>query len=572
VSQHGRAAVKVLKKALPGDTAYARTVREAMLQRLRDEPARPAADRGSRSLRREWSESGVAFASEDAAIQSAHDAAVRTVLECIHDVGEGPVLHEGAGYRGCWLESTGTISAEVLSRFLPSVARATFAQFARHQRVDGLLPYKVTADGPAFSQIQLVTPPARSVWNAYLLTGRTASDREHLSELYRSLSRYDEWLVAHRMTRGTGCLEAFAAFDTGHDNSPRFWHCPDVPFQRDAARCDPESAALPYLAPDLTATLVAQRRHLALMAAEFGDAQAASRWRAEADDAERSLMRECFDEADGTFYDRDRGGAQVRVQSDVLLRVLSCGIGDDAFFDEALRRHVLNTRKFFARYPFTSIALDDPRFDQNFAQNSWGGPTNLLTLLRAPHAFDQHGRHVELGWAMLPTLSALVASSRFPQTLDPFSGTAGFGDGYSPAALCLLDFVERLCGILPRPDGTLWFSAAALPGDLHGARSDAATGYARTVDGVRFELVRTGGRCTVLRDGQDWMSFPDGVRVVTDRAGTPRSVIGMTVGGVRGALESPFGRVAVDVGPNDVLSPLGGESGRETKGVIAPTH
>ena len=33
------------------------------------------------------------------------------------------------------------------------------------------------------------------------------------------------------------------------------------------------------------------------------------------------------------FYDRDALGEPVRVSTDVLLRVLACGIGDDAFFD-----------------------------------------------------------------------------------------------------------------------------------------------------------------------------------------------------------------------------------------------
>ena len=66
------------------------------------------------------------------------------------------------------------------------------------------------------------------------------------------------------------------------------------------------------------------------------------------------------DAEDAFFYDRDKLGRLVKVQSDVLLRVLASEIGDDAFFDATLERYILNTRKFFAKYPFTSIALDDP--------------------------------------------------------------------------------------------------------------------------------------------------------------------------------------------------------------------
>ena len=95
-----------------------------------------------------------------------------------------------------------------------------------------------------------------------------------------------------------------------------------------------------------------------------------------------------YDAEDGFFYDLDKHGRHVKVQSDLLLRVLACEIGDDEFFAQALDRYLLNTRKFFAKYPFTSIALDDPRYDPAYDYNSWAGPSNFLSLIRAPHAFE----------------------------------------------------------------------------------------------------------------------------------------------------------------------------------------
>lgn len=137
-------------------------------------------------------------------------------------------------------------------------------------------------------------------------------------------------------------------------------------------------------------------------------------WRRAHERSVAALFAHCFDETDGLFYDRDRTGAFVRVQSDVLLPVLACEIGDRAFFEASLRNYLLNTRKFFARYPFTSIALDDPRFSQDFSRNSWAGPSNFLSLLRAPHAFEHHGHHVELTWAASPVLAAVcrITASR----------------------------------------------------------------------------------------------------------------------------------------------------------------
>ena len=236
----------------------------------------------------------------------------------------------------------------------------------------------------------------------------------------------------------------------------------------------------------------------------------------------------------------------------MLLRVLACEIGDDALFAGALERYLLNTAKFFAKYPLTSLALDDPRYDPASDHNSWSGPTNFLTLIRAPHAFEAHHRHVELSWILQPTLSALFRADRFPQTLNPFTGEAGFTETYSPAILCLLDFVERLCGIQPRPDGTLWFTGLT-PQQIEHRDIAHETGYGRTVDGQVFELVNSATQMAVYRDGAPLFSAPRGVRVVTDRHGRIRGVVGMRATEVTGELVTGSGRLELALGPNEQL-------------------
>lgn len=496
----------------------------------------------------EWGQSGVAFAASSPQMEAQYYRAIRELLSCIKPtVGAGPILNEGGIYLGCWLESTGTINTEVLSRFTPSVARRTYQSFAEHQRADGLFPYKLTAAGPVFSQIQLVTPLARCVWNHYRLNGH---DRDFLRRMYDAMARYDSWLATWRDTRGTGAVEAFCTYDTGHDLSARFWHVPDSPLGNDPAKYNPDNPLLPFIAPDLTANVACQRTYLARIAEELGED--GSEWRAKAERSIAALFAQCFDEADAFFYDLDNNGRHVRVQSDVLLRVLACEIGDDAFFEEALGRYLLNTRKFFARYPFTSIALDDPRFDHSFDYNSWCGPTNFLSLIRAPHAFEAHDRHVEFTWVLYPILSALFKVGRFAQTLSPFTGREGFTEVYSPAILCLIDFVERLCGIQPRPDGTLWFTGL-VPYQVEHRDEAHETAYGRTVDGRRFELVNTTTLSTAYRDGELLFACPKGVRVVADRQGRITSLIGMSVNEIEGSLRTMDGEVPFRVAANEQL-------------------
>ncbi|MCG7382361.1 hypothetical protein [Paenibacillus sp. ACRRY] len=508
---------------------------EALLNRLRQisiqdfvQPGKPEDE----EIMKEWQESGVRFAASGGGLEQAYYAAIEKLLACIVPMRSGdPVLQEGGIYLGCWLESTGTINAELLSRLLPSVSRATYLSFATHQREDGLLPYKLTENGPSFRQIQLVTPLARSVWNHYQLHGK---DRSFLSTMYTAMTRYDEWITQHRDTRGTGCVEAFSTFDTGHDLSPRFWHVPDTPYQNDPGAYHPDSPILPFLAPDLTANIYCQRMYLSRIAEELGES--GQEWKAKAEFSLDRLFRYCYDEEDQFFYDRDRNDKLVRVQSDVLLRVMACEVGDQHLFDRILRRYLLNTSKFFARYPFTSLAMDDPRFDPSSTYNSWGGPSNFLSLIRAPHAFENHHRYVELTWVLNPILGALSRAKRFAQTLSPWTGEEGFTETYSPAILCLLDYVERLCGIMPVGSEQLWFTGLLPPAMDHGGEVAGSTAYSRTVDEQPFELVNTPDQMVVYRKGSIHIQAPAGIRLITNRSGGLESIIGMSARTIEGEL------------------------------------
>ncbi|OMF80048.1 MGH1-like glycoside hydrolase domain-containing protein [Paenibacillus glucanolyticus] len=521
------------------------------------------------NLLREWQESGVRFAASGGRLEASYYTALEKLLACIVPMaGSEPILQEGGIYLGCWLESTGTINAELLSRLIPSVSKSTYLAFAAHQREDGLLPYKLTENGPSFRQIQLVTPLARSVWNHYQLHGK---DRDFLKTMYKAMAHYDEWIASFRNTRETGCVEAFSTFDTGHDLSPRFWHVPDTPYMNDAAAYHPDSPVLPFLAPDLTANIYCQRIYLARMAEELGGSGAD--WRAKAESSLESLFRYCYDEEDMFFYDRDRNDELVRVQSDVLLRVMVCEVGDREWFDKLLRRYLLNTSKFFAKYPFTSMAMDDPRFDPFSSYNSWGGSSNFLSLIRAPHAFEYHHRYVELTWVLHPILSALSKAKRFAQALSPWTGEEGFTETYSPSILCLLDYVERLCGIMPVGSDQLWFTGL-LPVDMdHGEEVAGNTAYSRTVNGLHYELVNTADRITIYREGSVHIEGPAGIRLVTDRSGHLEGVIGMSVRTIEGELIYQGNSLPIRIKGNEMQRYRGGGLKTERDiGIIYPSY
>ena len=514
----------------------------------------------------EWRASGVRFAAIGGPLEERWHQALRELAQCIRPLAGGPpVLNEGGVYWGTWIEGTGTISTEVLTRFLPQVAHDSHLIYAHHQREDGMLPYKVTNDGPGYSQIQIVTPFARSVWYHYCLAGR---DREYLRTMYDAMARMDSWLVEYRDTRHTGGVEAFCTFDTGHDLSPRFWNVADRGYLGDARRYDPASPIVPFVAPDLTANVACQRAYLARIAQELGED--AAPWRELAQASAAALYEQCFDEDDQVFYDRDVTGAHVRVQSDVLLRVLACEMGDKEFFTASLERYVMNSAKFLGHYGFTSIAMDDPRFDHDYTRNSWAGPSNFLTLVRAPAAFEHHGHVAELGLTVQPVLAAIAGWDRFPQCVDPWSGAAGFTEVYSPSILWFLDAIERHCGILPRPDGELWFSGLTPTRLDHGSAADAVA-YSRTVAGVVYEQVGDDNSVEVYRDGEPWLAFPRGWRIIANTAGNVAAAVGLAAAPVSGTLRIGGAKLPLTLAPNDRVTLTDGvETARVRTGFVAP--
>jgi Bacterial alpha-L-rhamnosidase 6 hairpin glycosidase domain len=380
-----------------------------------------------------------------------------------------PVLIEGAVYGGIWQECgphEGLVYA-TLSRYIPAsqsrtaplqVARNNHMAFFALQRPDGQLPASIkltdtvpssgelTATG-GYGQIQMVVPIAATAWELAQLT----DDDELLVSAYTACSRWDAWLRQYRDTRKTGLVEAFCAYDTGHDNSPRWAgianRCPDG----DARRFAPQPG-MPRLSPDLSATVYGARVALAQMATALGKHDESARWQADAEKIRQLIIAKLYSPEDAAFYDLDSNDKFVCVRSDVISRVLGEHVlnhfdaKDKAIFEAVWTRQIHNPKAFWAPYPLSSIALDDPAFVRPIPRNSWGGASQALTALRAPRWMRHYGKQAELNHLMQQWCEAIMRHTEFRQQMDPLTGIFTQPDpgGYSPAALAFLDFARHL--------------------------------------------------------------------------------------------------------------------------------
>ncbi len=453
----------------------------------------------------------------------------------------GPVLIEGGRYPGIWLEC-GPQEGLVYSVFNPEVGKNNHRIFFALQREDGYLPCNVKADHSGTGQIQSVVPIAATAMELAERTG----DEELLTSAYRACSAWDAWLMRYRNTRGTGLCEAFCGYDTGMDRNARFkgipWTCPGG----DARIC-PDLPTMPYLAPDLSATVYGERKALAGMARMLGKASEAAQWEERAESLRKALMKWCFDADDLFFYDRDARNHLIRIRTVVILRIFGSQVVEPKLFEAMYQRHVRNPKEFWTPYPFPSVAVNDPAYDAHPPLNSWCGPSQALTALRAPRWMEPYGKSADLTRVMQAWVRVLREAADFQQQLDPLTGRISTGTQYSPAMLVMTDFVARLFGVRQERDRLEW--NCRLPEKANNLRYEQPTPRGTAV--LEVKRHGSGMAATLTLAGRRKLAVEGGaVRVVTDTEGMPLYLVGTDAQTVTVHMRTPHRQGSWTVAPD----------------------
>ena len=452
--------------------------------------------------------------------QQAYDQALRVLAGNVQSLPhfDAPVLIEGANYNGIWQEC-GPHEALVFSSFRADVARNSHMTFFALQRADGQLPANNKRSETGFGQIQMVVPIAATAWELVQRTG----DEELLQTSFECCARWDGWLMRYRSIRGTGLVEGFCTYDTGHDNSPRWAGMPNQCPGKDARKC-PQAPGLPRLCPDLSATVYGGRVALAAMAKALGKNADADRWMESAEEIRRLILAKLYVPDDAAFYDLDAQGHFVRVRSDVLSRVCGEHVVDQKTFDSLWERQIHNPKAFWAPYPLPSIALDDSAFVRPIPGNSWGGASQALTALRAPRWQEYYGKAAELSFLMSRWCDAIQHDMTFRQQMDPVTGEFTQTDtpGYSPAALVMVDFTWRLAGVR-EINGQLEWNVRPGCAAAQSAHFSMHFDRSRTAN-----MVYDRGGAALELDGKKIGRIESGTaRLITDKQGRPNLLAGI---------------------------------------------
>jgi hypothetical protein len=456
----------------------------------------------------------ISFDTDNPRLKAKFDLAIEGLKRNVVPVcGYGrPVLIEGAEYPGIWLEC-GPLEGAIYGVIDPNVAVDNHRVFFHHQRADGYLPCWVWSGRVGDGQIQMVVPVAATAWEVH----QSCGDVAFLNEAYESCCRWDDWLMRYRNTRGAGLCEAFCEYDTGHDNSPRWKGLPHGCPDSDARRCEPVDG-LPFLAPDLSATVYGGRVAMSKMAAALGRQDDARRWQTRAEEIRRAILSRCYDGQTACFYDVDSHDRLRLIRGDALTRVLSEHVVDQDTFEDIYRRQIHNPSAFWTEFPLPSIAADDPTFVADLPLNSWGGASQALTALRAPRWFEHYDKFADLAILMRQWVKAIANGEGFFQQISPFTGRfTPSKDGYSPTMLALVDFASRLYGVRRCGQALEWNCRLPQGSSASRFRMDTPAGQA--------ELVNEKDRSVLRLDGRELATVRGTCRVITDLVGLPASVV-----------------------------------------------
>lgn len=454
----------------------------------------------------------VKFHTSDSLWQSVYDAAEAKARVNLRKVLGRQVLIEGGAYPHLWLE-TQPMGGEMYASRNMEAGLNNQLMFMENIREDGRLPSVIAFDeggirNLSFRHFQGYCFPYHAL-NLYYLNGK---DREYLEQLYDVLERFDAYLWRHRDSDGDGCLETWCIWDTGEDESTRFFGGPNA---WPGEKAPYGQARLPYESMDIMSYSCDGRQTLA----EISDilwpgGDRSDSWRKKAQTVREKIRSYLWRDTHGACYDRDCNNQFLDTLVHNNLRCMYHGSFDRYMAGRFVGEHLLNPDEFWTPMPLPSIAANDPLFysDHN---NNWSGQPEGLTYQRAIRALENYGYFPLipiLGHKLCHSIGTLSSNMRFNQQTDPFTMIPserddGMSDGcYGPTILAFLEYTNRMYGVKILRDQLLWSCEAG----------DYESEYTQFWGDHAFTLKCGKRMCEALIDNRIAWKAAKGTRTLTD--------------------------------------------------------
>ena len=271
---------------------------------------------------------------------------------------------------------------------------------------------------------------------------------------------------------------------------------------------------LPYSSPEVNSMVYCDLVYLAKIADKLGRSAESAKLAGEAEELRERVNAYLWHPEDHCYYDKDRHGNWIKINSDAQMRALNCGLPTNDMAEVMFTEHILNPDRFWTPFPLPSVAADDEAHLPN-GDSAWHGPTLCLTPTRAFRAFKNYGYDDDLIEMARRIVRHIAARATFPQQWNPHTGKPGCVD-LAPAMECsayvYTHYVAMLCGVIPRAENQIEWNCFGLPGVNE-------TEYKQYFNGRTYRLNGQHGRWTGYVDGKMIPDVADGAIVITDTQG-----------------------------------------------------
>jgi len=189
---------------------------------------------------------------------------------------------------------------------------------------------------------------------------QTEGNDVNMRRLLPNALAYHDWFERRRRSKTLpGLLLVRRWSDSGMDNSPRWGTKGSGIYGTDLRKAD---WGIPMVTVDLNVYSVLEKQCLAEMLRAAGNPQKAAKMEKGAAERTALIHRLLWDESKGFYMDRNEtGGSFIPVMSPTGFYPLLLDKLEDNKIERMLQ-HLFDEKKFWAKMPIPSVAMDDPNF------------------------------------------------------------------------------------------------------------------------------------------------------------------------------------------------------------------
>ncbi|HVT95964.1 MAG TPA: trehalase family glycosidase, partial [Acidobacteriaceae bacterium] len=280
-----------------------------------------------------------------------------------------------------------------------------------------------------------------AAWQVYLTTG----DQGFLAEMYRRLSRYDDWFWRRRNT-GDGLLVWYNPEESGWDNAARLLPLPVKTV---------DGSTMAYL---LRKMLAASARQLALP-------DEAAKYEQRAEQTARSINEQMWDDTTGFYYDLSLDGQRRREKSPAGFLPLMAGIVSEDR-GKRLAEHLRDAKEFATSAPVPTVSLDDPEYDPRTW--GWNGPSWIPSNWLVMESFARAGMVDDSNRIMQAMEEMMSKPDGWPGAYEQYNSQTGMPFGVADYSWsgAINDYLTRwVAGVQPDVPGHALIIAPHLLGE-----------------------------------------------------------------------------------------------------------